>query len=70
MATLGKALVLLGLVAIVLGLVLQVVPSVGFVGRLPGDIYIKRGNFSFYFPLTTCVLLSIVLTLLVALLRR
>jgi hypothetical protein len=39
-------------------------------GRLPGDIVIRRGAFSFYFPLTTCVLASVVLTVLLALLRR
>jgi hypothetical protein len=39
-------------------------------GRLPGDVVVRRGAFSFYFPLTTCVLVSVVLTVLVALLRR
>jgi hypothetical protein len=39
-------------------------------GRLPGDIVVRRGAFSFYFPLTTCVLVSVVLTALLALLRR
>ena len=39
-------------------------------GRLPGDIYIRRGNFSFYFPITTSIIVSIVLSLIVAWLRR
>ena len=39
-------------------------------GRLPGDIYLRRGNFSFYFPLTTSIIVSIVLSLIVAWLRR
>ena len=39
-------------------------------GRLPGDIYVRRGNFSFYFPLATSIILSIILTLLLAFFRR
>jgi hypothetical protein len=63
----GKALVLLGLgiagigVLIMLGLPL---------GRLPGDIAVKRDNFSFYFPITTSIILSIILTLVLMLFRR
>ena len=63
----GKVLVVIGLViaavggAIWLGLPL---------GRLPGDVVVRRGALSFYFPLTTCVLVSAVLTVLIALLRR
>ena len=63
----GKALVFLGLGLAALGLVIMLgVP----VGRLPGDIYVKRGNFSFYFPLTTSIILSIILTLIFSLFRR
>jgi len=40
------------------------------VGRLPGDVYVKRGNFSFYFPITTSIILSIILTLILSLFRR
>jgi hypothetical protein len=43
---------------------------VPFLGRLPGDIHVQRGNWSFYFPLTTSIVLSIVLTLILALLSR
>jgi len=70
MAPLGKALIILGLVMIVLGTAIWASSSIPFLGRLPGDIYIKRENFSFYFPLTTCVLISIILSLLFVLLRR
>ena len=70
MAPLGKSLVLLGLVLVVAGAVLWASPSVPLLGRLPGDIYIRRGNFSFYFPLTTCVLVSALLSLLFFALRR
>jgi hypothetical protein len=63
----GKALVVIGLVIAGLGLVTMM----GFpLGRLPGDISVKRGNFAFYFPLATSIVLSILLTLLFALFRR
>ena len=63
----GKALILIGLVIAGLGVLIMLgLP----LGRLPGDIAVRRGNFSFYFPLTTSIVLSIVLTLLFALFRR
>ena len=63
----GKTLVLVGLGIAALGLVIMLgVP----VGRLPGDIYVKRPGFSFYFPVTTSIVLSIILTLIFALFRR
>ena len=63
----GKSLVLIGLAIAAIGaLVMLGVPF----GRLPGDIYIRRGSFSFYFPLATSIILSIVLTLLFAFFRR
>ena len=63
----GKALVVVGLGITALGLVMML--GVPF-GRLPGDIYVRRGSFSFYFPLATSIVLSIILTLLLALFRR
>ena len=60
----GKALVALGLLIALAGVVLMLVGRVPWLGRLPGDIHIERGNFSFYFPLATSLLLSAVLTLL------
>jgi hypothetical protein len=63
----GKALVVVGLVIAGLGLLMMLgLP----LGRLPGDFAVKRGNFSFYFPLATSIILSIVLTLLFSLFRR
>ena len=63
----GKTLVLIGLLVAGLGLLVMAgVP----IGRLPGDFYVRRGSFSFYFPLATSILLSIMLTLLMALFRR
>jgi Protein of unknown function (DUF2905) len=63
----GKALLIIGLV--ISGIGVLVMLGVPF-GRLPGDFSVKRGNFAFYFPLTTSIILSILLTLLFALFRR
>ncbi|HTG11657.1 MAG TPA: DUF2905 domain-containing protein [Candidatus Eisenbacteria bacterium] len=57
----GVAMVLLGLVLLVAGHFSGKVP---WLGRLPGDIYIERGSWTFYFPLATCLIVSVVLTLL------
>jgi uncharacterized protein HemY len=70
MMPLGKSLVLVGIVIVLLGLLLWALSSVPLIGRLPGDIYIRRGNFTFYFPLTTCILISIIATILFSLMRR
>jgi hypothetical protein len=70
MAPLAKGLIVLGLMMIVLGMLLWAASSIPFIGRLPGDIYVKRGNFSFYFPLATCILISIILSLLFMMIRR
>jgi hypothetical protein len=62
MGELGRIMVLTGAVILVVGLVLIFLEKVPFVGKLPGDILIKKENFSVYFPLTTCVLISILLS--------
>ncbi len=68
---LGKLLIVFGAVLLVVGLLLTLGPKLpGRLGRLPGDIIIRRDNFTFYFPLVTCLLLSVVLSLLVWLLGR
>jgi len=66
---LGRVLVIFGLVAVVAGLLLLFGPKIPWLGRLPGDIVIKRENFSLYFPLTTCLLISVLLTLLFKIFR-
>ena len=63
----GKTLVLVGLA--IAGLGVLVMLGVPF-GRLPGDFYVKRDGFSFYFPLATSIILSILLTLILAFFRR
>jgi len=67
---LGKALIVLGLVIVAVGLGLALLPKLPYLGRLPGDIFIKKGNFSFYFPIVTCLLLSLILSLLLSLILR
>jgi hypothetical protein len=66
----GKILVAFGLLIALAGVVLLLVGRVPWIGRLPGDIYIQRGNFTFYFPLATSLLLSVVLTLLLYVVGR
>ncbi len=70
MNELGKVLVVVGLVIAGVGLMLWTGVGRGWFGRLPGDIHYTRGNFSFYFPLATCLLVSLVLTLIFWLLRK
>ncbi len=64
LAPLGKILIVSGLLLAAVGLFLVLGGKIGWIGRLPGDIVIRRGNFSFYFPLVTCLLLSVVLSLI------
>jgi hypothetical protein len=70
MQDIGKYLFIAGLVMAVVGFVIWRTGGLGMIGRLPGDIAVQRPGFSFYFPITTCVVVSIVLTLLMWLLRR
>jgi hypothetical protein len=66
----GKLIFIAGLAMAVLGLLLWKAGGLGPIGRLPGDLSVQRPNFSFYFPITTCILISIILTLLMWLFRR
>ena len=70
MGDLGKTLIVIGLVIVAVGGVLLVAGRVPWLGRLPGDIYIQRGNFSFYFPVVTSLIVSVLLTLLFWLFSR
>ena len=69
MRDLGRLLIVFGAILLVGGIVLTVAGKLGL-GKLPGDIVYRRGNFSFYFPLMTSILLSVGLTLLLWLLSR
>jgi hypothetical protein len=70
MSDLGRLLIVAGVILVVVGAVLLLAPKLPWLGKLPGDISFKRGNFSFYFPLGTCILISIILTLIMYLFRR
>lgn len=63
-------LVVFGAVIVVVGLVLWSGFGAGWLGRLPGDIRIERGQSSFYFPIVTCIIISIVVSVLLSLFRR
>ena len=67
---LGKLLIVLGIVITLIGVGLLFADRIPFIGRLPGDIYVKRGNFTFYFPLATSIVISILLTLVFWIFRR
>ncbi len=67
---LGRLLIIMGLVLVAAGVIISIAQRIPWLGRLPGDIYIKKENFSFSFPLTTCILLSLLLSLILWLFRR
>jgi hypothetical protein len=65
MQQLGKMLIVIGIIIIVAGIVLLFVKKMPFgLGKLPGDIYIKKDNFTFYFPITTAIIISVVLSII------
>jgi hypothetical protein len=71
MQELGKIVMIIGIVLAISGVLLWKFPGwFGWMGRLPGDISVQKGNFSFYFPIVTCIVISVVLTLLSWLFRR
>lgn len=67
---LGKVLVIVGIVFVVLGFLLILGDKIPWIGKLPGDIIIKREKYTFYFPIVTCIIISIILTLLFGLFRK
>ncbi|MDD5610894.1 MAG: DUF2905 domain-containing protein [Candidatus Omnitrophica bacterium] len=67
---LGKMLILFGLTMVVIGVLLVFMHKVPYLGKLPGDIYVQRKNFTFYFPIVTSVVLSIILSLVFCLFNR
>jgi Protein of unknown function (DUF2905) len=69
-AGIGKLLILIGVILIVLGGILVFLPKIPWLGKLPGDLFFKGEKISFFFPLTTSILISLLLTLLLALFRR
>jgi hypothetical protein len=70
MSDVGKMLIFLGLLLVALGLLFSLVGKLPWLGNLPGDITIERGRFTFYFPIATSILISVILSLVLYLFRR
>jgi hypothetical protein len=66
----GKLLILAGAFIVILGLTLMFWSKIPFLGKLPGDIFLQRGSSSFFFPIVTCLVISIVLTIIINLVIR
>lgn len=70
MSDLGKMLIIFGAIMVLVGMVLLAAPKIPWLGKLPGDITYQGKGFTFYFPLATCILLSLVLSLIFYLFRK
>jgi len=70
MSNFAKFFLIMGAVFLAIGLLLLVSPNIPWLGRLPGDILIRKKNFTFYFPLATSIILSIILTVLINMFRK
>ncbi len=68
--TLGNVLIVSGILIVILGIILKLSGKFKWIGKLPGDIVIQKGNFTFYFPLVTCLLASLILSLLLYLIFK
>ncbi len=68
--SLGRWLIGAGLFLAAVGVAIHFLPKIPFLGHLPGDIYIKKDNFTFYFPLATCLVLSLIISLLFRLFKK
>ena len=70
MGEMAKAIILIGVVLVVIGLVLLLFQKTPFPGKLPGDVMIKKENFTFYFPLATSIIISIIISLILYLIGK
>ncbi|HOC45821.1 MAG: DUF2905 domain-containing protein [Syntrophorhabdaceae bacterium] len=66
----GKMLIVVGIILIVLGLAYTYGPKIPWLGKLPGDISIKKDNFAFYFPIATSIIISIILSIIFSIFRK
>jgi uncharacterized protein HemY len=66
----GKILIIVGIIVLLAGIFIQYVERIPFLGKLPGDIAIERPNFKFYFPITTSILVSILISLILFLINK
>ena len=70
MSGIGRILIYLGLFLVIVGIAFTLIGKIPWLGHLPGDITIERERFTFYFPLATCLIISVILSLVLYLLRR
>ena len=70
MGDIAKIIILLGVFLVVIGVILLFIGKVPFLGKLPGDILIKKEHFTFYFPLTTSIIISILISLILYLIGK
>ena len=68
--SLGKLLVLTGVFVVILGLLIVFWSRIPLLGKLPGDIFLQKGNFQFFFPIVTCLVISAALTIIINLVIR
>ena len=66
----GRLLILVGVMLVILGFIINFFGKIPFLGKLPGDISIERENFKFYFPITSSILISVLITLIIYLVNR
>jgi len=67
---LAKLIILMGVILVIVGAILYFFKGIPFLGKLPGDIHIEKKNFSFHFPITTCILLSVILSIILYLISK
>ncbi|WP_136514692.1 DUF2905 domain-containing protein [Geomonas edaphica] len=70
MPSFGKSLIILGLIIAAIGAIFTLAGKIPWLGRLPGDIYVKKENFTFYFPLATSIIISLLLSLILWFFRK
>ncbi|MBL7697929.1 MAG: DUF2905 domain-containing protein [Chitinophagaceae bacterium] len=67
----GKIIIIIGIIVVILGVIIYFFPNkLNWFGRLPGDIRVEKENFKFYFPITTMIILSVVLTIIIQIFKR
>ncbi len=66
----GRILIFIGSIVLITGIIVLLANKIPFIGKLPGDITVRKGNFIFYFPLATCIVISIILTLIIYALKK
>lgn len=69
-SVIGRTLIIVGIILAGIGVLFMLADKIPYVGRLPGDLYIKKDRFSFYFPITTSIIISIILTIIFSLFRK